>query len=382
MMVILALGVASPAWAGGKGPAVQTVATGLDNPRHLEFGGDGDLFVAEAGRGGSGPCFVGAEGPACVGNTGAVTKIDRRGRQSRVVTGLASFAVSTPPEAVGAGAIGPHGIAVLPHDVLLVVNGGPTEPHESPATPGGPAGPSISRETLAAQNPVANLFGRVLLATPYTRPVSVADLYAYERDVNPDAQVGTAGIDSNPVDVEVDGLRLVVADAGGNTLNAVNLVGRISTLGLFPNRPEPNPFGGPPVPMNAVPTSVEVGHDGYYVSQLTGFPFPVGGANIYRVPRRGGTPEVIASGFTNIMDLALAPDGTLYVLEIDHDGLLGGASEGAIFARSRWGGVRRIELPAGALPMPGGIAIGRDGLYVTINTTSPGAGAVVRIKSR
>ena len=33
--------------------------------------------------------------------------------------------------------------------------------------------------------------------------------------------------------------------------------------------------------MQAVPTSVEKGRDGwYYVSQLTGFPFPVGGASI------------------------------------------------------------------------------------------------------
>ncbi len=172
-----------------------------------------------------------------------------------------------------------------------------------------------------------------------------------------------------------------MADAGGNTLNAVNLFGRVSTLALFPNRAVTTP----PIPfpaMNAVPTSVEIARDGsYYVSQLTGFPFPVGGANIYRVPRRGGTPEVLASGFTNIMDLALAPDGTLYVLEIDHDGLLGGASEGAIFALSR-SGKRQIMLPAGTLPMPGGITVGRDGLYVTVNTTSPGTGAVVRIKTR
>jgi hypothetical protein len=38
--------------------------------------------------------------------------------------------------------------------------------------------------------------------------------------------------------------------------------------------------------MQAVPTSVAVAPDGaYYVGQLTGFPFPVGGARVFRVVR-------------------------------------------------------------------------------------------------
>ena len=64
--LVIAMGVASPAWASG--PAIQEVASGLNSPRHLEFGSHGDLYVAEAGKGGSGPCFVGGEGPACMGD--------------------------------------------------------------------------------------------------------------------------------------------------------------------------------------------------------------------------------------------------------------------------------------------------------------------------
>src|SRR3954453_16155323 len=96
---IIALGVAPSARAdgghggGGGGPMVRVIATGLDSPRHLAFSDRGDLFVAEAGRGGSTtPCFVGGEGPACRGATGAVTRIDRWGRQSRIVSGLPSMA--------------------------------------------------------------------------------------------------------------------------------------------------------------------------------------------------------------------------------------------------------------------------------------------------
>ena len=96
----LAAALASPAWAA---PAkVDVVARSLDAPRHLAFGARGDLFVAEAGRGGSGPCFVAGEGPACMGASGAVTEIDRRGHQFRIVQGLASFANTVPDPTGGA----------------------------------------------------------------------------------------------------------------------------------------------------------------------------------------------------------------------------------------------------------------------------------------
>ena len=53
------------------------------------------------------------------------------------------------------------------------------------------------------------------------------------------------------------------------------------------------------------------------------------------------------------MDLAFGRDGTLYALEIDHDGLLGGSGDGALFAVDRRGDKRQILLPAGFLPAPG-----------------------------
>jgi hypothetical protein len=366
--VVAALGVAPSAQAAAGG-IVEEVASGLDSPRHLEFGSSGNLFVAEAGRGGSDFCFTGGEGPACMGATGAVTKIDRKGRQSRIATGLASYANDPGNE----NAIGPHGIAVLPLDIVLVTNGGPTAPRVNNVP--------IGREGLVAQKRYADRFGRVLAIRPPLPPVSLADTWAFERDHNPDG----GAVDANPVDVEVDGLRLIVPDAGGNALNAFTF-GHGSNLAVFPIRPNvPSPFGGT-ADMQAVPTSVEIGPDRhYYVSQLTGFPFPIGGAKIYRVSPRGGEPKVAYSGFTAIMDLAFAKDGTLYVLEIDHDGLFvhGPSTEGAIWAIPRHGGKpRRITLPDGTLPFPGGITVGKDGLYVTINSGSPGGGMVVRIKAR
>jgi hypothetical protein len=374
LLAVLTCAPAAHAWGT---PKIEPVAQGLDSPRHLAFDWRGNLYVAEAGEGGSGPCFAGGEGPACMGASGAVTKIPRWGRPFRIAEGLASYA-NTPNND---NAIGPHGITVI-GDQVFITNGGPTEPKDA-------TGATILRDQLAAQNDVANLFGQLLRLRRHGQPQQIADIWAFERAVNPDGVVGNPKIDSNPVDVLFDGRRFVVADAGGNAIDLVRPFGpistRVSNLAVFPNRAGvPNPFGGPPIDMQAVPTSVVMGPDHqYYVSQLTGFPFPAGGANIYRVDPRTGAVSVFSSGFTNLMDLAFGRDGTLYALEIDHDSLLNPASnEGALYAVSRTGDKRQIELPAGALPMPGGIAVGRGGLYVTINSGSPGDGKVVRIRAR
>ncbi len=62
--------------------------------------------------------------------------------------------------------------------------------------------------------------------------------------------------------------------------------------------------------MDSVPTPVVLGRDGaFYVGELTGFPFPVGGARIYRVVP-GHAPQVFADSFTSVIDIAFARDGT------------------------------------------------------------------------
>ncbi|HWI74610.1 MAG TPA: ScyD/ScyE family protein [Baekduia sp.] len=352
------LALAAPAGA----IEVQKIAGGLDNPRHLAFGGK-DLYVAEAGRGGDGPCFAGPEGGmACVGATGAVTVVERHGGQHRLVSGLASLG----DQGTGANAIGPHGIDVKGSDRVFVTNGGPT---------------AANRDELAAQNPVADLFGRVLRIGRDGDIRRLVDVWGFERDNNPDAQAGNPAIDSNAVDVIAKRGRLVVADAGGNTLLTARKDGSVKVLSVFPNRLVQDPFGPDQIPMQAVPTGVVQGpHGDYFMSQLTGFPFPVGGANVFRVDRHTGEAAVFASGFTNIMDLAFDRHGTLWVLEIDHDSLLGPGTDGAIYAVDENGQKTLLDLPAGMLTTPGGITVGHDGaLYVTIKTTSPGDGDVLRI---
>jgi hypothetical protein len=345
------LGLAAPASA----VQVETIAGGLDNPRHLAFGGGG-LYVAEAGTGGEGPCAPGpAGGTACVGDTGAVTVIDRHGGQRRIVEGLASLAT----QGTGNTAFGAHGVFVEGRR-LLVTNGGPD---------------GLDRDELAALNPVADLFGRVLGFKKHGELVSLVDVWGFERDNNADGDVGNPEIDSNAVDVLADRGRLIVADAGGNTLLKARRNGSIEVLTVFPNVP-PDPSG-----VQTVPTGVVKGpHGDYFMTQLTGFPYPVGTANVYRVDRRTGVAEVFAGGFTNLMDLAFGKDGTLWVLEIDHDSLRLGGSDGAIFSIDRHGHKTQLDLPAGTLTHPGGITVGRHGaLYVTNKADLAGVGEVLRI---
>jgi hypothetical protein len=355
---------------------VDVIAKKLDNPRHVAVSKDGDVYVAEAGRGGNHAtaksCFDSAEGFACTGRTGAITKISRWG-QDRIVKGLASFAPVN-----GGSAIGPHGVYADGRDVYFT-NGGPTGP-----TRGTPPVIVLRDPTLVAEDPISALYGRLFRVKGRDRIAPIADAWAFENRVNPDAQVGNPLVDSNPVDVLVDGGRFVMADAGGNSVIRTDHRGRLEALRVFPNVPKPNPFvPGAIVPMQAVPTGVVEGPDGfYYVSQLTGFPFPVGGAGVFRVNPRTGAYSVYATGFTMIMDLDFGDDGTLYVLEIDSDNILDpeGSKEGGLWTVSKRGVMRKVALPAGTLTEPGGIAVGRhDQLYVSNHSREAGNGQVLRI---
>jgi glucose/arabinose dehydrogenase len=142
--------------------------------------------------------------------------------------------------------------------------------------------------------------------------------------------------------------------------------------------------------MQAVPTTVIDGDDGWlYVGQLTGFPFPLGAANVYRVSPYGGDPQVYASGFTNIIGLAFDARHRLYVLQVGN-GFAGPggpplASPGRLIRLNEDG--THTVIYAG-LYYPGGLAIGPDGAaYVTnfgivpgpIPGAFPDGGQVLRI---
>ena len=352
--------------ASGGGGELKIVAEGLDNPRGIGFGPDGALYVAESGSGGAGPCVEGGPegGRTCFGRTGAVTRIAKRG-QHRVLTGLPSLA-----EEGGVAATGPVdlGFSGWTGYLLLGNFGGPTE--------------------RAAFGPGARRLGNLLKVNLHGIR-SVADFARFEAANDPDEGAGAGGgepgINSNPNGLLVRKHSQVVADAGGNDLLKVGHKGRISVVAVFPPRVVPAPPGipdlPPEIPMQAVPTSVVKGPDGaYYVGQLTGFPFPPGGAKVFRVVP-GKAPKVYAGGFTNIIDIAFDKMGRLYVLEIATGGLLntpeGELPVGRLVRVNRDGS--RTTLASEGLAAPGGFVLGRRHAYITNNSILPDAGQVVKV---
>jgi len=344
--LVVTLAVALTGASGVGATTTSVVMSGLDNPRGLAFGPEGALYVAEAGRGGSGPCIVLRGAPQCYGPTGAVSRL-WRGKQERVATGLPSYGSA-------ASTTGPHDISFLGRGGAYVTIGLGFE--------GQP------RSALAG---VGDQFGWLvhLPASGGWRPV--ADIAAYEFAANP----GGGPLDSNPYGLLAEPGSRVVADAGANALLRVAANGTVSTLAVFAARPNPTPIGPPFV--DSVPTAVAVGPDGaYYVSELTGVPFAMGFANIYRVVP-GHAPTVAWSGFTTVIDLAFGPDGSLYVLE-HSTGPLFFALPGRLLKVAP-DGTRTTVIDG--LTRPGSVAVGPDGaLYVSNQSISIGTGEVLRIE--
>ncbi|HEX6316334.1 MAG TPA: ScyD/ScyE family protein, partial [Gemmatimonadaceae bacterium] len=327
----------------GAQPNVTVVMSGLDNPRGLAFGPEGALYVAEAGRGGDGPCFFNSAGETrCYGATGAITRW-WRGEQVRIVTGLPSHASPGGALAGGVNDISFHGVGGM-----FVAMGIGNDP-------------ALVRPVVGT---AGNILGTLLQVNAGGGWRIVADIAAYEAAVDPNGGL----IDSNPFGVLAEAGSRLVVDAGANALFRVAADGTITTVAVFPSRPTRN--------TDSVPTAVAVGPDGaYYVGESTGAPFAAGAARIYRVVP-GTEPTIHLEGFKMIVDLAFDIDGSLYVLQFA-TGPVFFSGPGELI-RVAPDGTRSVVL--GGLDFPTSVAVGEDGaLYVTNHAVTPGVGEVLRI---
>jgi hypothetical protein len=340
------------AWAITTAHAQEVVASGLNNPMGVMIGLDGTLWVVDSGYGGDMELEL-------VDPMSGETMMGSVGMTSRVLTigadGSETVRAMLPSVAMGFETVGGSRMARLGTHVY--VTSGAWQPVFGPE-------PMPMMATVVR---VAGEDSRV-----------VADLYGFEEAENPD----DLHVDSNPYGIVggSDGM-LYVTDSGANTLLRVDpRSGRVSLVAVFEGLPGPfpNPGRGGAMEMDPVPTGVVQAPDGtFYVALLPGFPFPPGAAAIVRVDR-AGTVTPVVDGLTMVTDLAMAPNGDLYVVTI------------ALFTEQGpqpfSGSVTRVsmtgahEVVVDGLMFPTALAFAANGdLYVTQHGLgAPGTGEVLR----
>lgn len=341
----------------------ELVAGGLLSPRFMAFGADGSLYVTEAGTGGDEELYPlpvdpgtptaengtpTAANPIGVrGQTGRVSMISADGTVTTVADGLPSYLTEGP--------VGPAGIAVGADGQLLVAIGGP-----------GPFLPLL--DPVELENSVVSI-------DPATGEVTLlANIGQLEEAANP----GGFTIDSNlyGLTLDADGA-VVVSDAGGNVIYRINpQTNEPEVIAIIPGiavsedqAPEGgNPNRGGALELDPVPTSVApAGSNGFFVSLLSGFPYPAGATGIDQVAG-DGTVTTLMRGLTMATDVKVGPDGHLYVCQLSADFLQDVPAPGSVVRVLANG---TIEPVVEGLMLPNGIAFDDQGnLFIAAGTVS------------
>jgi len=324
------------------------LATGLNSPRHISFGSDGTLYIAEAGKGGN----QDGEGPygaitadektgVGIGTTGQISAVAPDGTQSVLIPELASMNI-------GFGQVyGPMDVYVTGTSYWIVLG-------------------------LGAKNP--GLGKRADALVQYGRSDKaldkVVDLSTFENDNNPDQNPDDKV--SNPADIAVaeDGT-IYLADASANSVLTWTEQGGLKLFAAWPVGENE---------ASAVPTSVAVDANGdVYVGFLTGFPFTAGTSRI-EVYTSAGKLKATYDNLSFITDVLVTEDGTIYAVQF-----------ASSFGDQGWtpGSGSVVEVTEdGSTPIaenlnfPYGIALSPDGLLaVSVNTfgSAPDSGRVILV---
>lgn len=345
------MGVTAAAAAASPKPAFTTVASGFDNPRGIAIGEGGQLYVAEAGRGGT-TCVPGGPGGGntCVGLTGGVSVIGKHGAHHRIASGLLSIS-----DTGGVFATGADGLSRTEDGGLSTVM--TSCPQQVSQVPPGKFAPSLvaAAEAQAGQIIKIKRGGKVELTAGVGK-------FDWNWSLTHTNLVPGQFPDCNPYGILASEHGAWVVDAATNTLDRVSSHGQIKIVAFFPNPPS----------SDAVPTCLDRGPDGaLYVGELTGGGNKPGASVVWRVDTREEhpTPTVWATGLTAVTGCGFA-DGKFYATEFSTLGLDNAApGTGAVVSVGAHSNSPTVV--TNGLSFPNGFAARGNALYVSNWSVAP-----------
>ena len=264
---------------------VSVFATGLNNPRGLKFGPDGNLYVAEGGAGGTmssvGSCtqVVAPVGPYTGGFTARISKITPDGTRSTVADNLPSNQTSSAPKAVWSVVL-PMLPSLETHCTQFAVSG------------------------LAAPHGLVGTDNAVLRVNADGSTTMIADLSVFQK--------GHRVKNPEPDDFEPDGTWYSIIPVNGvlyaiepnhGELDSITTSGHIQRVIDISN-----------IQGHIIPTAIAYDGQNFLVGNLDRFPITGDSSKIIKITPTGAVTTVNID-FNTVVGLAFDNKGRLYVLE-------------------------------------------------------------------